>query len=222
MSLKIITTEDGSHSLYDEKLNETYHSTRGARGESMHVFIKEGLEYWQAKNKAKKVRILEVGLGTALNAFLTAQYAESYQIKIHFTSFEPFPIKREIYEKLNFSQEIKGRELLLKIHKSEWEQEVELSSHFTLFKKAQRLEELVSSQKFDLIYFDAFAPSKQPEIWSLENIQKCYRQLEKGGILTTYCAQGQFKRNLLEAGFQVETLQGAMGKKEMVRAIKIN
>lgn len=222
MSLKIITTEDGSHSLYDERLNETYHSTRGALGESMHVFIKEGLEHWLAKNRAKKIRILEVGLGTALNALLTAQYAESHQVNIHFTTLEPFPIKREIYEKLSFTQDMKDRELLLKMHELEWEHEIKFSSHFTLYKKTQKLEQLGGSEKFDLIFFDAFAPSKQPDVWSLENIQKCYRQLESGGMLTTYCAQGQFKRDLMEAGFQVETLQGAMGKKEMVRAIKIN
>lgn len=221
MPIKIITTEDGSHSLFDEELNETYHSTRGALGESMHVFIKEGLKYWLSQNYSDEAKILEVGLGTGLNAFITAQYAQTHNKKIHFTSLEPFPLKSEIYEKLNFHQsdEEKGG-LLMSIHQSEWESKNEITESFSLFKTRSKLEQFDGSTKFDLIYFDAFAPSKQPEVWSLENLQKCHHLLSKGGVLTTYCAQGQFKRNLTEAGFKVETLQGAMGKKEMVRAVK--
>lgn len=220
MNLKIITTEDGSHSLFDEELNETYHSTRGARGESQHVFIKEGLEFWLLKNQIDEVKILEIGLGTGLNAFLTAQFAQASQQEIHFTSLEPFPIQQEIYKNLNFHKSKEEQELLLKIHSCEWRQGISLSPYFGFFKTQTKLEEFESDESFDIIYFDAFAPSKQPEVWSLENLEKCYSLLEKGGVLTTYCAQGQFKRNLSEAGFIVETLQGAMGKKEMVRGIK--
>ncbi len=220
MPIKIIITEDGSHSLFDEKLKETYHSTRGARGESVHVFIKEGLEYWLQQNESEEIKVLEIGLGTGLNAFLTAQFAQEHHQKIHFTSLEPFPIEKDIYENLNYFETEGEQELLQKIHESNWESGITISSNFSLHKTVSKLEHLRTTQLFNLIYFDAFAPSKQPEVWSLENIQKCYNLLEKGGILTTYCAQGQFKRNLKEAGFEVETLQGAMGKKEMVRAVK--
>lgn len=220
MSIKIITTEDGSHSLFDEELNETYHSTRGARGESMHVFIKEGLEHWRSQNKADEIRILEVGLGTGLNAFFTALFADTHQQKIQFTSLEPFPIEKEFYEDLNYFQTAEERGLLLKIHESNWEKEEKLSSNFTLQKTKSKLEDFTSSNSFHIIYFDAFAPSKQPEVWSLDNLKKCHSLLTNGGVLTTYCAQGQFKRNLAEAGFTVETLKGAMGKKEMVRGFK--
>ncbi|WP_436514580.1 tRNA (5-methylaminomethyl-2-thiouridine)(34)-methyltransferase MnmD [Ekhidna sp. To15] len=215
--IKIITTEDGSHSLFDEELNETYHSTRGARGESMHVFIREGLEYWLSHNQADEIKILEIGLGTGLNAFLTAQYSGTQETKVHFTSLEPFPIGKEIYKNLNFYQSVEEKQLLLKIHESEWEKEFDLSHSFKLRKTMAKLEDFESSQLFHIIYFDAFAPSKQPEVWSLDNLKKCCSLLENDGILTTYCAQGQFKRNLAQAGFDVETLQGAMGKKEMVR-----
>ncbi|SNS43497.1 tRNA U34 5-methylaminomethyl-2-thiouridine-forming methyltransferase MnmC [Ekhidna lutea] len=218
--IKIITTEDGSHSLFDEELNETYHSTRGARGESMHVFIREGLEHWLSGNQAEEIKILEIGLGTGLNAFLTTQFANQHNQKIHFTSLEPFPIEKEIYQNLNFFQSEEERGLLLKIHESDWEKESRISSNFILQKTTSKLEDFITSNSFHIIYFDAFAPSKQPEVWSLENLKKCYSLLEKGGVLTTYCAQGQFKRNLVEAGFKVETLHGAMGKKEMVRGIK--
>lgn len=218
--IKIITTEDGSHSLFDEELNETYHSTRGARGESLHVFIKEGLDYFLSHTESAEVRIFEVGLGTGLNAFLTAQFAENHSQKIHFSSLEPFPIVKEIYEQLNFHESPEEKKLLQDIHQKNWESTVEITHFFQLHKTTSRLEDFVSDQQFHLIYFDAFAPSKQPEVWSLDNLKKCYDLLENDGILTTYCAQGQFKRNLVEAGFQVETLQGAMGKKEMVRALK--
>lgn len=220
MPIKIITTEDGSHSLFDEELNETYHSTRGARGESMHVFIKEGLEYWLAHNQIEEVKILEIGLGTGLNAFLTALFAEEAGQEIHFSSLEPFPIGNDIYEQLNFHQTEQERDLLLEIHSCEWTQGISLSPNFGFFKTQTKLEEFESDESFDVIYFDAFAPSKQPGVWSLENLKKCYSLLEKGGVLTTYCAQGLFKRNLAEAGFEVKTLQGAMGKKEMTRGLK--
>ncbi|MEQ6168491.1 tRNA (5-methylaminomethyl-2-thiouridine)(34)-methyltransferase MnmD [Ekhidna sp. MALMAid0563] len=218
--IKIITTEDGSHSLFDEELNETYHSTRGAKGESMHVFIREGLEHWLSGNQAEEIRILEIGLGTGLNAFLTAQFANQHNQKIHFTSLEPFPIEKEIYQNLNFFQSEKEKGLLLEIHETEWEKELSITLPFSLYKTTSRLEDFTTLNSFHIIYFDAFAPSKQPEVWSLENLKKCFSLLEKGGVLTTYCAQGQFKRNLVEAGFKVETLQGAMGKKEMVRGVK--
>lgn len=220
MAIKIISTEDGSHSLFDEELNETYHSTRGALGESTHVFIQEGLEYLLTKNKVEEVKILEVGLGTGLNAFLTAQFAKRNGQHAHFTSLEPFPIDKEIYSKLNYGISPEDKKLLLSIHEKEWEVDVALSTHFILKKTTAKLESFQSSKSYDLIYFDAFAPSKQAEVWEIENLKKCFKLLNVGGMLTTYCAQGQFKRNLVEVGFQLETLQGAMGKKEMVRAVK--
>lgn len=220
MPIKIITTEDGSHSLFDEELNETYHSTRGARGESMHVFLKEGLEHWHSLHHANEIRILEVGFGTGLNAFLTAQYAKQYQVKVHFTTLEPFPIEASIYQKLNYHQTEEERQLLTSLHEAAWGETVPISPYFNLLKSTSRLEDFNSSEMYQVIYFDAFAPSKQPEVWSIENLRNCFNQLSEGGMLTTYCAQGQFKRNLVEAGFSVETLRGAMGKKEMVRGVK--
>lgn len=218
--IRIIMTEDGSHSLYDEELNETYHSTKGARGESMHVFIREGLSHWLSQTNASEVSILEVGLGTGLNAFLTAQFSKEQDLDIRFTSLEPFPIEKEIYENLNFYQSEDERTLMLEIHDSPWSESIELAPTFSLFKSHKKLEEFSSPESFDIIYFDAFAPSKQPEVWSLDNLKTCFESLTDGGVLTTYCAQGQFKRNMAEAGFEVETLQGAMGKKEMVRGVK--
>ena len=175
-----------------------------------------------AAHEAAEIRILEVGLGTGLNAFLTALWAMENHQAIHFTSLEPFPVKQELYENLNYFNTEEEKNILLKVHESPWESDLSLIPSFTLHKTRDRLEDFENSAAFDLIYFDAFAPSKQPEVWSLQNLQKCYHLLRPGGILTPYCAQGQFKRNLKEAGFDVTTLQGAMGKKEMVRGSKLN
>lgn len=218
--IKIITTEDGSNSLFDEDLNETYHSTRGARGESDHVYIREGLEHWLANNQAEEIKILEIGLGTGLNAFLTALFAKENDLKVQFSTLEPFPIAKEIYENLNFHNSEEEKKLLQEIHEDEWEQTLAVTPFFDLQKTKTKLENFKSEHHFNIIYFDAFAPSKQPEVWSPENLKKCFALLKPGGVLVTYCAQGQFKRNLADAGFEVETLQGAMGKKEMVRGLK--
>ncbi len=213
MAIKLITTEDGSSSLYDEELNETYHSTRGALGESQYVFIEQGLNQ---KKDQQKIDILEVGFGTGLNALLTSQFASEKKLSIRYETLETVPLGPELYLSLNYEP----KDLLNQIHFCEWEELTEIDSHFKLTKRNQSLEQFTTELHFDIIYFDAFAPSKQPEIWSLDNLRKCWSLLKAGGILVTYCSQGQFKRNLAEAGFSIEVLPGALGKKEMVRATK--
>ncbi len=131
-------------------------------------------------------------------------------------SLEPFPIPTEVRQQMDLSSDIRFN----LIHSSEWEKPVKFTDYFTLEKRKSGIEELNELNEYDVIFFDAFAPSKQPEIWSADNLRICFASLKKGGILTTYCAQGQFKRNLVEVGFEVEVLPGALGKKEMVRAIK--
>lgn len=216
MAIKIITTEDGSHSLFDEQLNETYHSTRGAIGESTHVFIEHGIRFFE---DPKELHILEVGFGTGLNAWLTALFAEKVKMSIDYVTLEPFPITEDIISQLNYSIEDEGG-LFQQLHAIEWGHTVAVTAHFSIRKLREKLEGFESSKQFDLIYYDAFAPSKQPELWTEEPLRKCFNLLRNGGALTTYCAQGQFKRNLKAIGFEVETLPGAMGKKEMVRGVK--
>jgi tRNA U34 5-methylaminomethyl-2-thiouridine-forming methyltransferase MnmC len=201
-------------------MNETYHSTRGAKGESLHVFITEGLEYYLKNHAADGINILEVGLGTGLNALLTAVFASDMKQPISFTSLEPYPIPSEFHDQLNYAETQESKTLLSNIHSCKWEEEVVLSPYFKLYKTTAGIEDFRSEKQYDVLFFDAFAPNKQPEIWGLDNLKKCFDLLKKDGVLTTYCAQGQFKRNLATAGFQVETLSGAMGKKEMVRATK--
>ncbi|WP_258102795.1 tRNA (5-methylaminomethyl-2-thiouridine)(34)-methyltransferase MnmD [Marinoscillum sp. MHG1-6] len=220
-TLKIISTADGSHSLHREDLNETYHSFHGAMGESDYVFIKAGLDYFVQKYQKNTVSVFEVGLGTGLNALLAANWSRSKKIKVEYQTIEPFPVPKEVYERLNYGEgQDERKKIFLDIHSAQWGTATQILPEFQLMKSQTTLEQVDIPTLFDVIFFDAFAPSKQPEVWSLENLQKCYALLNNGGIVTTYCAQGQFKRNLKSAGFEIEILPGAMGKKEMVRAHK--
>ena len=218
-NIKLIETEDGSHTLVNLDLNEGYHSLKGARGESMHVFIEAGLRYFQKLKPANSISIFEVGFGTGLNAWLSYEYAaQNPNTKFYYESIETLPVEREIYEKLNFSEDT----VFQSLHEVSWEEQ-HVFGNFLLTKKLQSLREFhVVDQAYDIVFFDAFAPSKQPEMWEKPMLEKCYQMLSPEGIFVTYSARGQVKRDLASLGFHVETLTGAMGKKEMVRARKTN
>ena len=218
--VQLITTSDGSHSLYVPALNETYHSSHGALQESQHVFIKAGLSAWLTEHpEAKEVRILEVGFGTGLNALLSLREAQTQSIQMLYTSLEPYPIEATTAAELNYGQllgtewEAPFGELL----NAAWQEPVALSTYFTLHKQLIKLENFVSESEYDLIFFDAFAPNKQAELWEQGPLQACFDMTATGGLLVTYCAQGQFKRNLQAAGYNIERLPGPPGKKEMTR-----
>ncbi len=212
-------TEDGSHTLYNEKLDETYHSKHGAIQEAMHVFINAGLNYI---NKPT-INILEVGFGTGLNAFLTLQ--ESRGININYTSLEAYPLEGDVIDQLNYikelnldTDEVKQFE---KLHAVEWGSYQEVTSKFNLNKVKVELAKYRTTELFDIIYFDAFGPRVQPEMWEKEIFKKMHDILAEKGILVTYCAKGSVKRTLKEVGFQVEPLPGPPGKREMTRAKKL-
>lgn len=220
--LRLITTQDGSHSLLREDMNETYHSFHGAVGESRYVFVEQGLAFYLSEKNAKEISVLEIGFGTGLNAYLSALFAETHGVKVSYHTLEPFPVPEELYCQFNFADNERNNQLLQRIHQAKWDEQCAISDQFKFQKYQITLEEFETRALFDVIFFDAFAPSKQAEVWELANIQKCYDLLNPGGFLTTYCAQGQFKRNLKSAGFEVETLKGAHGKKEMVRGNKLS
>lgn len=221
---KVIQTGDGSHSLYVEELNEHYHSVHGAIQESKHVFIEAGLKH--VSNK--KLSILEVGLGTGLNALLTILENQRLQLTISYTGLEAFPVPPDMLSQLNYvdllvnavHKKEKMQFFFDTIHSSEWENKVQLTEKFVLNKLNCKLQEVVFKDHFDLIYFDAFGPTAQPEMWTEDIFLKLWDALNVNGMLVTYCAKGNVKRSLKKIGFIVETLQGPPGKREMIRAQK--
>ena len=218
MKLTFKHTHDGSETLYREDLNETYHSIHGAINESLHVFIKMGL---QAIEK-KAINILELGFGTGLNAWLTF-FERSKNQSIKYIGLEAFPLTQEIWLELNFPQQRiyeNGTLMLEKLHELTWEKEHEIDENFTFQKVEITFESFETNKKFDLIYFDAFAPNKQPELWETSIFEKMYGLMNENAMLVTYCAKGQVRRNMQAAGFLVERLPGPPGKREMLRAIK--
>jgi len=220
--LNLIITEDGSHSLQVPSLDETYHSSHGAIQESQHVFIKNGLQYWIEKNKQKKLSIFEVGFGTGLNALLTTLAASELGIKVNYQSIELYPLANEIFSKLNYSKLLGcDQQDFERLHTSKWEVPLSITNHLTLHKTEASFQNFDPACTYDLIYFDAFAPSKQPEMWSYQMIEKCFNMLNANGVFVTYSAKGQLKRDLKQAGFSVESLPGPPGKFEMVRAVKV-
>lgn len=217
--ISIITTGDGSHSLLNTALNETYHSVHGAIRESKHVFIKEGLEFFLKTTGKKEVRILEIGFGTGLNAFLSALYATQSGIQLYYQSWEKFPIEKDVYTKLNYAAELGSNELFLELHEAAWNSSVGVTDVFSLEKRNGDLivDSLPGNEGYDIVYYDAFAPSKQAEMWTLDVLKKTTGQLNRNGVWVTYCAKGQLKRDLKTLGLRVESLPGPPGKREMLR-----
>ena len=221
MQLKIIHTEDGSTSLYDEALNESYHSKYGAINESMHVFIEAGLN---AIKNPGTINIFEIGLGTGLNALLTCIKSEKNIININYFALEPYPIKKDMYDQMNFEQCLNYKNtnyFFTKIHEVPWNHLNNIHSRFKINKLNKRLEDYQPLNNFfNLIYFDAFSPDIQPEMWTMTNFTKLYESLQQHGILVTYSAKGQVRRDLEKAGFITERIPGPKGKREMLRATK--
>jgi tRNA U34 5-methylaminomethyl-2-thiouridine-forming methyltransferase MnmC len=108
------------------------------------------------------------------------------------------------------------------LHQSSWEKEIIIYENFTLCKSTIDLLQLDPSnfRPFHLIYFDAFGPGTQPELWTKEIFEKLSQLLLPGGLLVTYCSKSDVRRNLQAAGFLVEKISGPLGKREMVRARK--
>jgi len=212
-------TADGSHTLFVPSLNEHYHSTFGAVQESNHVFIEAGFSY---VSKHQEINILEVGFGTGLNALLTALNKGDHRIS--YTALEAYPVQKAIIDRLNYP-EMTGlngsSEIFNRLHLVDWEHFIEIVPGFNLRKIHTKIEVCdLPDNFFHLVYFDAFAPNVQPELWTDEIFRKIHRATAPGGILVTYSSKGLVKQNLRAAGFGVERLTGAAGKRHMLRALK--
>jgi tRNA U34 5-methylaminomethyl-2-thiouridine-forming methyltransferase MnmC len=216
---ELVLTHDGSNTLYVPEINETYHSIHGALQESMHVFIKRGLNYCERN----QLELLEVGFGTGLNTLLTGINSSITHRTVRMYSLEAFPLEKEDYDLLKFTEldALKMHSnMFKKIIDAEWNVMNQITSNFSLQKIKIRVQDFHQTNKYDLIYFDAFAPDKQPELWTAEIFEKMYKALNPGGVLVTYCAKGNVKRIIKSVGFILQNIPGPPGKREMSRAIK--
>lgn len=219
--MALILTNDGSHSVYSETFGVTYHSKFGAVTESAHVFIAAGLRYKAVVQR--EISILETGFGTGLNAFMSWLEAERRNLQLRYVGLEMLPVGPDEANLLNYPDLLGAPERAADfqtLHSCSWGADHNLSEHFVFRKEQTSIETFEAQEAFDVVYFDAFAPQAQPELWTAEVFGRMYRALRPDGVLVTYCAQGAFKRTLKQAGFQVERLQGPPGKREMTRATK--
>lgn len=222
--VRIVETQDGSHSLISDQFGVSYHSKYGALQESRHVFIEAGL-HLKLPGLAQ-VNVLEMGLGSGLNALLSLVAAHETRKNITYHAVEAFPISLEQAQSLNFADFLNGdtdkwRALFQDIHRVSWGEEHVLSDGFRFQKwQAQIQDQTLPADFYHVVYFDAFAPSSQPELWTPDVLGKFYDALAPGGVLVTYCAKGVVKRTLKSLGFRVEGIPGPPGKREMTRAIK--
>ena len=220
MKHEIIITQDGSSSIYIPELDETYHSKFGAIQEAKHVFIKNGLDLFE---DGSGISILEIGFGTGLNALITLLEAEKRNLKINYVGVEAYPIPFDEISQLNYVTQLESLEKQVdfeKMHASNWEEEIAINSNFTLTKRKQSFEEISDENTFDLIYFDAFGFTVQPDLWNEAIFEIMFKSLKNRGILTTYACRTSIKKAMQHAGFQTLKLPGAPGKREMLRALK--
>ena len=220
MKKEIISTADGSHTISIPEMNVLYHSRHGAIQESMHVFMEAGWRYLVSQSPVQPVNIFEMGFGTGLNAFLTAMEAGKQQIRIHYTTVERYPVTAQEAGSLNYPQTLEQEDLFRSLHQSSWNEDVRINDYFTLCKEDKDLFSFSASRLFNLIYYDAFAPAAQPDLWTTQIFQKLFNLLDRQGILVTYCSKGDVRRAMAAAGFTVTKLPGPRGKREMLRAVK--
>lgn len=223
MDKELFITADGSHSIRVPELNECYHSHNGSWQEAEHNFIKNGILFYQNMFDKKAENIFEFGFGTGLNAFQTLVYACENKQHINYQTIEAYPVDLEIVKQLNYHQfvDIKYTEYFKQLHSCNWNENVQINKYFTLHKCHAKWPDIELNNNIQIVYFDAFAPSVQPKLWSVEVFKKIYENMQTPAVLTTYSSSAQIRKNIYKAGFWIDECRGAKGKKEMTRAIKI-
>ncbi|MCG9880763.1 MAG: tRNA (5-methylaminomethyl-2-thiouridine)(34)-methyltransferase MnmD [Bacteroidia bacterium] len=218
----IISNPAGLKTLFQEELNETYHSIYGAYQESKHVFIASGLHYFWEHEKPISTSILEIGFGTGLNAMLSLLEAREHKLAINYHSYETLPLSYSLVQALEYQQywSEQNEQDFKKMHECEWDKSVKITNNFELLKINKSILNTAPESHYHLIYFDAFAPNKQAELWSEEVFKSMFNSLYPGGILVTYTAKGEVRRTLKSVGFEVERIDGPPGKRHMLRARK--
>jgi tRNA U34 5-methylaminomethyl-2-thiouridine-forming methyltransferase MnmC len=210
-------TADGSPTIAIPDMQVTYHSRYGAIQESRHVFIQAGLQPLLKQHNI--LRVFEMGFGTGLNALLTLEQAITQEQCIYYHAVEKYPLQDDEIKQLNYTQ-ILPYEYFTTLHQCNWDEPVAILPFFTFYKSLISLQEFKAEAPFHLVYYDAFAPAAQPELWTQQIFEQLYALLMDGGVLVTYCSKGEVRRNMLASGLKVEKLAGPPGKREMLRATK--
>jgi len=223
--LTLLKTLDSSFTFYNREIHQTYHSLNGALQEARHVFLENGLEYFISKNPESNPRILEIGFGSGLNFLVVADFAESRNLPLYYTALEPFPISKSLFTETHYNTWIHHQKIwnsLLESFPDPFDDHnllrITEGIQLELFKK--KIQEFQINRKYDLIFYDAFAPGTQPEMWLPETIQKACDFLNPGGMFITYSITGNLKRIFRSMNFEIERPKGAAGKREMFRALK--
>jgi tRNA U34 5-methylaminomethyl-2-thiouridine-forming methyltransferase MnmC len=224
MQRNLIVTKDGSHSVAIPEWQVSYHSLYGALQESLHVFIDSGLRYWWGQHpNVSRCVVFEMGFGTGLNALLTTLESKRQQRKVMYETVEAFPLETSIVKQLNYCEVLQKpfwQPVFDSLHSGEWNTTHAITNFFSFRKVKSLLANYSPSEPVNVIYYDAFAPTAQPELWTKEVFEQMLGMLAPDGILVTYCSKGDVRRAMLEAGFRVENIPGPPGKREMIRAEK--
>ena len=220
MHRKILLTDDGSYTVSIPEMNVTYHSMHGALQESVHIYIVSGLQYALPNIDTETISVFEMGFGTGLNALLTLQEAIRLKRKIHYYTVELFPLTIEEAQALQQDALLNIGNVAMQLHEAKWEEDVVINEYFTLHKTKQSLLTLILPTQFDVIYFDAFAPTDQPDLWTEQVFTNLHQHLNTNGVLVTYSSKGTVRRAMQAVGFTVEKIPGPIGKAEIVRAVK--
>ena len=224
MNKSKIITNDGSPTIYLEDLNEYYHSKHGAVSESKYVFIKNGLKFWKKNNpNFNSCNIFEMGFGTGLNAILTYEFSIENNLKTNYQTIDSSPLNKNEIKFLDYSKFFnnKNTELIFeKLHNKSWEETHLIGRNFYFLKINNKIQNFNFNCKYDVIYYDAFGSRVQPELWKEDIFRPIIRSLNKCGVFVTYSSMGNLRRSLIKLGMNVEKINGPIGKREMIRAIK--
>jgi tRNA U34 5-methylaminomethyl-2-thiouridine-forming methyltransferase MnmC len=216
--ITLLETADGSQTVKNNDIGESYHSTHGAVQESMHVYINHGLRL--VVNNRSKIRVFEMGFGTGLNALLTLrEVLENPNLEVEYVCIEPFPLSENIYRQLNYPQDSE-RDYFIQMHQSVHAKNINIHERFSFLKMEVKFEDFHYYKQFDIMYYDAFGPTSQPELWSLDALRKSVDMLNSDGIWVTYCSKGEVRRGLVSLGMKAERMAGPPGKRHMIFATK--
>ena len=221
-NLHFVVTADGSKTIFNPSVGENYHSKHGALQESKHVFVKSGLGFFLENNSQTEVSVLEVGFGTGLNFLLSAQHCLENKIALNYTGIEAFPLSSEMINSTEYEKFVSDQlySHFLQNYQESLKTEVMIDEYCRLQVINCKLEDFKSEKQFDVLYFDAFAAIHQPEMWTTEALERCCSSLKPDGVFVTYAITGNLKRSMKSLGFSIEKAPGALGKREMLRAIK--